>query len=171
MGRSIRLIAGGVALLMLAACATEPEATSATGPGAGGIGAGAGGAGAADPASAAYFTVTVGDRVFFDTDSSALDPIATATLARQAEWLAQNPGTTVTIEGHADERGTREYNLALGARRAQAARAFLLAQGVEPGRMETVTFGKERPVAVGSDPASWAQNRRSVTVVAGAPLS
>jgi peptidoglycan-associated lipoprotein len=166
------MIVGGAALLLLAACAQEPEATSALGPGDGGaFGTGAGAGGTADPRSAEFFTTTVGDRVFFDTDSSDLDPVATATLARQAQWLAENPAVTVTIEGHADERGTREYNLALGARRAQSARDFLAAQGVSPGRMTTVSFGKERPVAPGSDPASWAQNRRAVTVVAGAPLS
>jgi peptidoglycan-associated lipoprotein len=155
----------------LAACASDPQAVSATGPGGGAGGAGGLAGGSLDPRSPEYFSVTVGDRVFFETDSSSLDDIAVGTLTRQAQWLAQNPGAAVTIEGHADERGTREYNLALGARRAQAARDFLAAQGVAPGRMRTVSYGKERPVAPGSDPASWAQNRRAVTVVAGAPTS
>ena len=118
-----------------------------------------------------YFNVSVGDRVFFDTDSAAIDAVAHDTLTRQAAWLAANPAVTVTIEGHADERGTRDYNLALGARRAQSARDFLLTQGVPASRLRTVSYGKERPVALGSDAGSWAQNRRAVTVVAGAPLS
>ncbi len=154
----------------LAACADDPAAT-ASADGAGGFGAGAGAAGALDPTSPEYFRVSVGDRVFFETDSSALDPTAQATLARQAEWLAQNPGVAVTVEGHADERGTRAYNLALGARRAQAARDFLVAQGVPAGRLNTVSFGKERPVALCSNESCWSQNRRAVTVVAGAPTS
>jgi peptidoglycan-associated lipoprotein len=172
MSRLSTLALGLTLAVSLAACTSDPDAVSATGPGgSGGAGAGAVAGGPLDPTSAAYFSVTVGDRVFFDTDSSTLDPIAVDTLTRQAQWLTQNPGTTVTIEGHADERGTREYNLALGARRAQAARDFLAAQGVAPNRMTTVSYGKERPVAPGSDPASWAQNRRAVTVVAGAPTS
>ena len=156
--------------LGLSACASDPDAT-ASAPGAGGFGAGGVSAGQLDPRSAEFFNVTVGDRVFFATDSSMLDGIAREVLTRQAQWLNQNPNVSVTIEGHADERGTREYNLALGARRAQAARDFLAAQGVAPSRMRTVSYGKERPVALGSDEASWAQNRRAVSVVAGAPLS
>jgi peptidoglycan-associated lipoprotein len=172
MSRLSTLALGLTLAVSLAACTSDPDAVSATGPGgAGGTGPGGVNAGALDPTSPAYFTVTVGDRVFFETDSSTLDDIAIATLTRQAQWLSQNPGMSVTVEGHADERGTREYNLALGARRAQAARDFLAAQGVAPSRMRTVSYGKERPVAPGSDPASWAQNRRAVTVVAGAPMS
>jgi peptidoglycan-associated lipoprotein len=162
-----RLAMAGLLALGLSACASDPDATASAGGGAGG----GFGAGNLDPRSVEFFNVTVGDRVFFATDSSTLDGIAQDVLTRQAQWLNQNPQATVTIEGHADERGTREYNLALGARRAQAARDFLAARGVAPNRMRTVSFGKERPVALGSDEASWAQNRRSVTVVAGAPLS
>jgi peptidoglycan-associated lipoprotein len=150
----------------LAACASDPDATASAG-GSGGFGAG----GASDPRSVEYFNVTVGDRVFFAFDSSALDPTARDTLIRQAQWLNDNPGVTATVEGHADERGTREYNLALGARRAEAARAFLVSQGVAGNRLQIVSFGKERPVALGSDEQSWAQNRRAVTVVVGAPVS
>lgn len=157
-----------VLALALSACASDPSAT-ATAPGAGGFGGV--GAGQLDPRSVEFFNVTVGDRVFFAFDSSALDSTAREVLTRQAQWLNQNPGVTVTIEGHTDERGTREYNLALGARRAQAARDFLVAQGVAASRLRTVSFGKERPVALGSDEMSWAQNRRSVSVVAGAPMS
>ena len=107
----------------------------------------------------------VGDRVFFDTDSSRLDSNAQETLARQAEWLAANPTVTVTIEGHCDERGTREYNLALGDRRATAVRHYLISLGVEPNRISTISYGKERPVALGSNEVAWSKNRRSVTTV------
>jgi peptidoglycan-associated lipoprotein len=164
MSHIVKFAFAGLLALGLSACASDPEATASTD----GLG---GGAGALNPSSVEYFNVNVGDRVFFAFDSSSLDGVAQDTLARQAQWLASNPQTTVTIEGHADERGTREYNLALGARRAQAARDFLLSQGVEGQRMRTVSYGKERPVALGSDEASWAQNRRAVTVVAGAPTS
>ncbi len=154
--------------LGLAACASDPDPMAST-DGAGG--AGGFGAGSLNPSSVEYFNVTVGDRVFFAFDSASIDPVARDTLVRQAQWLMANPAASITIEGHADERGTREYNLALGARRAQAARDFLLSQGVAAARMRTVSFGKERPVALGSDEGSWAQNRRAVTVVAGAPMS
>lgn len=105
------------------------------------------------------------DRVFFDLDSYALDDVDTETLRRQAGWLAQYPHVNVTIEGHCDERGTREYNIALGERRATAARNYLVSLGVAPGRMNVVSYGKERPEAMGSDETAWAQNRRAVTVV------
>ena len=128
------------------------------------------GPGMPPPESIEYFNEVVGDRVYFDTDRFDLDAEARQTLTEQARWLAAQPGATATIEGHADERGTREYNLALGARRANSARDFLIAQGIAPGRLETVSFGKERPVALGSDPQSWAQNRRAVTVVVSTPM-
>jgi len=105
------------------------------------------------------------DRVFFDLDSYALDDIDKGTLNRHAAWLAQYPNINVTIEGHCDERGTREYNLALGERRANAAKNYLAALGVSPARMSVVSFGKERPEAMGSDEQAWAQNRRAVTMV------
>ena len=126
------------------------------------------GAGAATPGSPQDFQVNVGDRVFFETDSSALTPQATGTLDRQAQWLAQYPRYTFTIEGHADERGTREYNLALGARRATVARDYLISRGVAANRMRTVSYGKERPVAVCDDISCWSQNRRAGTVLDGA---
>ncbi|RED18687.1 peptidoglycan-associated lipoprotein Pal [Pontivivens insulae] len=152
----------------LAACSSVDGTGAGT---AGGAGIGAGGAGgvntSVDQGSIAYFTTTVGDRVFFATDSSSLDSSAQATLALQADWLATYPDRTLVIQGHADERGTREYNLALGARRAQAAFDFLVAQGVNPSRMSTVSFGKERPEELCSDASCWAANRRAVTVVAG----
>ncbi len=118
-----------------------------------------------------YFNVVVGDRVFFDTNRHDLTSEAQFVLSKQAQWFAANPGATAVIEGHADERGTREYNLALGARRANSARAFLISQGTDGSRLRTVSFGKERPVALGSDEQAWSQNRRGVTVVAGAPTS
>ena len=105
-----------------------------------------------------------GDVVYFDTDKSDLDSTATAALQKQAQWLLKYPNKHATIEGHCDERGTRDYNLALGERRANAAKNYLVSIGVEPGRLNTVSYGKERPVALGSDEASWAKNRRAVTV-------
>ena len=123
------------------------------------------------PDSVEYFTQVVGNRVFFATDQYDLDSQAVATLDRQAEWLSANAGTTVTIEGHADERGTRQYNLALGARRANAVRQYLIGRGIESGRVRAVTFGKERPEAVCSDDSCWSQNRRAITAVTGAPGS
>jgi len=114
-----------------------------------------------------YFNVVVGDRVFFDTDRHELTTEAQYVLSKQAQWFAANPDATAIIEGHADERGTREYNLALGARRANSARAFLIDQGTDGSRLRTVSFGKERPVALGSDLQAWSQNRRGVTVVSG----
>jgi peptidoglycan-associated lipoprotein len=120
------------------------------------------------PGSAADFVAQSGsDYVLFGYDSYELDDEARTTLGKQAEWLARYPSVRVTIEGHADERGTREYNLALGDRRATAAKNFLAAQGVDTSRMTTISYGKERPAVEGSDEAAWARNRRAVTVVAG----
>ena len=113
------------------------------------------------------FTVNVGDRIFFDTDSSVIRADAQATLTRQAQWLNQYPNYAITVEGHADERGTREYNLALGARRAAATKAFLVGQGVNAARVNTISFGKERPVATCDAASCWNQNRRAVTLLAG----
>lgn len=120
----------------------------------------------ATPGSQQDFTVNVGDRVFFETDSSVLTPTARQTLDKQAQWLLRYPNYPVTIEGHADERGTREYNLALGARRAAATRDYLAGRGVPVSRLRTISFGKERPVAVCNDISCWSQNRRAVTVLA-----
>lgn len=108
---------------------------------------------------------TMGDRIYFDTDRYNVDAEDQAILQSQAQWLAQNPGTRVTIEGHCDERGTRDYNLALGERRANAAKNYLTSLGVSPARITTVSYGKERPAAMGSSQAAWARNRRAVTVV------
>jgi len=148
------------AMLAVAGCASKNEIPNSAAD------LGLGGAGA--PGSPQEFTVKVGDRIFFDTDSSAIRADAQATLARQAQWLAQYPTYQITVEGHADERGTREYNLALGARRAASARDFLVARGVAAARINTISYGKERPVAVCDDISCWSQNRRAVTVLRGA---
>ena len=120
---------------------------------------------AAAPGSQQDFVVNVGDRVFFDTDSSELTDQARQTLDKQAQWLNNYNRYAFTIEGHADERGTREYNIALGARRAQTVREYLISRGVQAQRMRTISYGKERPVAVCNDISCWSQNRRAVTVL------
>ncbi len=180
------------ALLLLAACSSTPEDTlggdgqaggDVAGMGAGGasgapteLGDGSGGMGGSDmssqdvfasgaPGSQQDFEINVGDRVFFGFDSTTLDDAARATLDRQSAWLFQYPAITVTIEGHADERGTREYNLALGERRATAVKNYLTALGVSPDRLLTISYGEERPVDPGRDETAYAQNRRVVTVI------
>jgi peptidoglycan-associated lipoprotein len=131
-----------------------------------GLEGGAGGAGGvATPGSAQDFQVNVGDRIFFETDSTALTAQSQATLNRQIQWLQQYSRYTFIVEGHADERGTREYNLALGARRATATRDYMIAHGIAANRMRTISYGKERPVAVCDDISCWSQNRRAVTVL------
>jgi peptidoglycan-associated lipoprotein len=122
-------------------------------------------ANAATPGSPQDFVVNVGDRVFFESDQTELSPQATATLDKQAQWLQSYSRYSFTIEGHADERGTREYNIALGARRAQSVRSYLASRGIDPSRMRTISYGKERPVAVCNDISCWSQNRRAVTVL------
>jgi peptidoglycan-associated lipoprotein len=122
-------------------------------------------ASAAAPGTQQDFVVNVGDRVFFDTDSSDLSPQARATLDKQADWLTHYGQYAFTVEGHADERGTREYNIALGARRAQTVRDYLVSRGIPAQRMRTISYGKERPVAVCDDISCWSQNRRAVTVL------
>lgn len=162
--RGFKIAAAFALTLALAACAARPPEVGAGGPGGPG---GAGMAGMATPGSPQDFTVNVGDRVFFDTDSSDLNAAARQTLDLQASWLARYPRYAVLIEGHADERGTREYNFALGARRAQAVRDYLTARGVPGNRIRTVSYGKERPAAACTDPHCQAQNRRGVTVLEG----
>jgi peptidoglycan-associated lipoprotein len=119
-----------------------------------------------DPTSPAYFQQAIGDRVLFEVDQSTLNEQARQLVAQQAAWLMENGSYTAVIEGHADEQGTREYNIALGDRRANAVRDYLVAQGVPASRLRTVSFGKERPVAVCSDESCYSQNRRAVTVLA-----
>jgi peptidoglycan-associated lipoprotein len=152
-----------LATLSMGACSSTKTAEDAAGAG----GAGVFGAGAGTPGSAQDFVVNVGDRVFFETDSTDLTTTATATLDKQAAWLSRYPRYTFLIEGHADERGTREYNFSLGARRGQAARDYLVSRGISSSRLRTVSYGKERPVAVCNDISCWSQNRRAVTVLDG----
>ncbi|MEQ8193757.1 MAG: peptidoglycan-associated lipoprotein Pal [Rhodospirillales bacterium] len=156
-------------LVLLAACETAPDEGGASG-GAGGAGGGAAGSAVGGPQAGTQedLVVNVGDRVFFDFDKFALKPDARATLEKQAAWLKKYPSVTIVVEGHADERGTREYNLALGERRANSAKDYLVTLGVNPSRVKTISYGEERPVALGSNEKSWSQNRRSVTVVSRA---
>ena len=135
----------------LAACANNPNQ-----PGL---------AGTATPGSTLDFVVNVGDRVFFETDQTELTQQARATLDKQAQWLARYNRYSFRIEGHADERGTREYNIALGAKRSQTVRDYLITHGIEASRMRTISYGKERPVAVCDDISCWSQNRRAVIVL------
>ncbi|MDR7036212.1 peptidoglycan-associated lipoprotein [Methylobacterium sp. BE186] len=153
--RVLPLAAVLAAALSVAACSNDKDLADAS----------AFGAGAATPGSAQDFVVNVGDRVFFESDSTDLTPTATATLDKQAAWLQRYPRYTFLIEGHADERGTREYNFSLGARRAQAVNDYLASRGIASGRIRTVSYGKERPVAVCNDISCWSQNRRAVTVL------
>ncbi len=125
------------------------------------------GAGRAIPGSAEDFAQNVGDRVFFESDQTDLTPRAQETLDRQARWLTRYNRGPITVEGHADERGTREYNFALGARRAESTKQYLVARGISPERIHTISYGKERPVATCNDISCWSQNRRAVTVLGG----
>jgi len=149
------LAAACLAVVFAAGCANQQNALEA------GLG------GTAVPGSPQEFQVSVGDRVFFETDSSSLTPQARATLDKQVQWLSQYPNYAFLIEGHADERGTREYNLALGARRSITVRDYMISRGIAASRMRTVSYGKERPVAVCDDISCWSQNRRAVTVLEG----
>lgn len=160
-----------VAALGLAACNNPDRYKGADGAGGMNNGAGTGGIntnGLGDPSnprSIAYFNQSVGDRVLFPVDQSTLTAEARGVLAGQASWLATNGDYAIIIEGHADEQGTREYNLALGARRAASVQDFLISQGVSASRMRTISYGKERPIEVCSEEACYAKNRRSVTVL------
>lgn len=162
-----------IAVLGLAAC-NNPDRYGKGGPGGAGGADGAGGMGGIDttglgdpnnPTSIAYFNQTVGDRVLFAVDQSTISPEGRTILTAQAQWLNQNTGYAAIIEGHADEQGTREYNLALGARRAAAVQNFLISQGVAASRLRTISYGKERPLEVCSEEACYAKNRRAVTVL------
>ena len=148
----IKAIAAVAALLMMAACSsssTEPPPASTT----------------VTPGSIADFRQNVGDRVYFDTDMSNIREDGRATLAKQAEWLKKYTNYPILIEGKCDERGTREYNLALGERRANAVRQYLVAQGLPADRIKTISYGKERPEVVGSDEGAWARNRVGITAL------
>lgn len=148
--QAMRLVAGVAIAFAISACAS-PSTNQL--------------AGTSAPGSSQDFVVNVGDRVFFETDQTDLTPQARATLDKQAQWLAQYNRYAFTIEGHADERGTREYNIALGAKRAQNVREYLASRGIDSSRMRTISYGKERPVAVCDDISCWSQNRRSVIVL------
>lgn len=151
----LRLAAVAAAFLMIAACSSKTETAGDTG----------GNTSTIVPGSQQDLVANVGDRVFFDLDQSSLSDEARATLQRQAEWAKKYPANQLTIEGHADERGTREYNLALGQRRANSAKDYLVSLGVDGARLTTISYGKERPVCLESNENCWAQNRRAVTVV------
>jgi len=149
-----RLFGAVAALALLAACSNTDQNAAATGAG-----------NTIRPGSQEDLVANVGDRVFFDFDSSQVRADQRPVLQRQSEWMGRYPDVRVQVEGHADERGTREYNLALGQRRANSARDVLVASGVNGARISTISYGKDRPAALGSDESAWAQNRRAVTVV------
>jgi len=159
----LRFAAVAAAFLMLAACSSNDENSGAPTT--------SSNAGQITPGSPEDLAQNVGDRVFFDTDKSSLSDEARATLQRQAAWMGQYANLTFTIEGHADERGTREYNLALGGRRANAAKDYLVSLGVDASRLNTVSYGKERPVCLDSSENCWSQNRRAVTVIVSGAAS
>lgn len=147
------------AIVLLSAC--DSSTTSSSGK----AGQGAVAGSSATPGSAEDLAQNVGDRVFFELDSSTLSTEAQHTLDKQVAWLKQYSSVNVTVEGHCDERGTREYNLALGERRATATKKYLLAAGIPASRISTISYGKERPAVIGSDESAWSQNRRAVTVL------
>ncbi len=149
-------LALATSLLLLAAC----DSSSTDGSGVNGSGM------STAPGTQGDLSTNVGDRVFFELDSSTLNGEAQATLDRQAKWLGQYSNVNIVVEGHADERGTREYNIALGERRATAAKNYLVNSGVSSARVSTISYGKERPAVMGSDESAWSQNRRAVTVIA-----
>ena len=153
--RSAGMVATLIAALAVSACASKPGDNSMAS------------AGAATPGSEQDFVVNVGDRVFFESDQTDLTSTARATLDKQAQWLNQYASYKITIDGHADERGTREYNFALGQRRAQTTRDYLVSKGVAASRLSTKSWGKEKPVAVCDDISCWSQNRRAVTTLSG----
>ena len=162
-----------ILVLFVAACATKPKddadasgsgSTSSDGSVSDGTITETAGSGIV-AGSQEDLIVNVGDRVFFGYDSSDLDSDALELLQDQVAWLKQNSNVSVTIEGHCDERGTREYNLALGEKRAQSVKNYLIGLGISPDRVSTISYGKERPSVVGSNDGAWAQNRRSVTIV------
>jgi len=164
----IKFLSVFAAVALLAACETAPDESANTGSGGNTTPQTTTTAPAPagpTPGSAEDFVVNVGDRVFFELDSSALDADARTTLERQAFFLRKYPSVSITVEGHCDERGTREYNLALGERRASAVRDYLVSLGIDPSRVVTISFGKERPVNPASTEQAWAENRRGVTVL------
>ena len=168
-----KFLISALLVLFVAACASKPkDAADASGSGSSSSDSSVDGGSITETTGSGIVAgsqedliVNVGDRVFFGYDSSDLDSDALELLQDQVAWLKQNSGVSVTIEGHCDERGTREYNLALGEKRAQAVKNYLIGLGISPDRLSTFSYGKERPAVVGSNDGAWAQNRRSVTIV------
>jgi peptidoglycan-associated lipoprotein len=156
---SFKIVAAFACVLALAGCSkkNQPDLGASTGPG----------VGAAAPGSKQQFETEIGDRIYFIVDQSNLTPEGQDILTRQAQWLQQYSSVTVQVEGHADERGTREYNISLSARRATSAREFLIQQGVSAQRISSIAYGKERPAALCDAEQCWNQNRRAVTVITG----
>ena len=173
----MKILSIAAALLLVAACASEEkEVATSSGSGAsqqksassGSSTSVSGGSSVSAPAAgSAEEFITIGDRVYFDFNKAEIRTDGTSTLNDQAAWLKKYPNITIVIEGHADERGTREYNLALGERRANAVKEYLVSRGVSADRVETVSYGKERPAVLGSNDSAWSQNRRGVSVVRG----
>jgi peptidoglycan-associated lipoprotein len=163
----LKMISAMAAALLLAACASDEPAATGDAGASGGTNTTGTTQGAVTPGSPEDFQQNVGDRVFFDTDRYDLSGDAQSQLQKQAAWLQQYPAVTVTVEGHADERGTREYNLALGERRANAVANYLTALGIDAGRLSVISYGKERPDCSDSNESCWAQNRRGVTTPNG----
>lgn len=161
----LKMISALAAALLLAACASDEPVATGDAAGSGSSTTDGMSQGAVTPGSAQDFQQNVGDRVFFETDRYDLTGEAQSQLQKQAAWLQQYPASTVTVEGHADERGTREYNLALGERRANAVANYLTALGIDAGRLSVISYGKERPDCSDSNEGCWAQNRRGVTSV------
>ena len=172
----IKLLTGALLVFFLAACSTTPKDTAdSSGSGSSSSSSEVSSSGSdsssdassasIEPGSQEDLIVNVGDRVFFNYDSSELDSDAQELLQDQVAWLKQYSGVSVIIEGHCDERGTREYNLALGEKRAQSVKNYLIGLGISSDRVSTISYGKERPAVVGSNDGAWAQNRRSVTLV------
>ena len=173
-----RTLACLLGMALLTACSSSDDSKNAAGSGgatagvgaggAGGVGAGGtgvGGASRATPGSQEDLTQSAGDRIFFDTDRNMLNAQASATLDRQSAWLQQYPQVNIWVAGNCDERGTEEYNLALGQRRANADRDYLVAHGVTRGRIETISYGKSRPIDAASSAEAWGQNRNAITSV------
>lgn len=159
---TVLLIAGSLAI---SACASKAPKTLPPEPGPATMTDTGSQVGAMPGSQADFVNMMMGDdTIYFGTDRYNIDSASAAALTKQAQWLMRYPAKRVTLEGHADERGTREYNVALGERRANAAKNHLVSMGIEPGRITTVSYGKERPVALGSDESSWARNRRAVTI-------
>ncbi|BDW96503.1 peptidoglycan-associated lipoprotein [Thalassospira tepidiphila] len=161
----LRILSVFAAAALLAACETAPDSTATTGGDGASTSSSASTSTSLAESSPEWFAVNVGDRVFFGFDKYDLAGEARRTLELQAAWLKKYPQYKVVVEGHADERGTREYNLALGERRANSVKDYLIALGIDPSRIETISYGKERPVALGHDEESWGKNRRSVSVI------